>query len=112
MGRGRKRKFNPDIPRHIGQDALTKGVYWADGRWYIIEPHPEGGPTRKRIIAYADARLSNLHAAREGRLVVPAWSAPCSTWSTRSSYPPSTATCLAAPAMTKIAMQRWPAATC
>ncbi|MBB5865705.1 integrase [Xanthomonas sp. 3058] len=65
MGRGRKRKFNPDIPRHIDQDALPKGVYWADGRWYIIEPHPEGGPTRKRTIAYADARLSDLHAARE-----------------------------------------------
>lgn len=47
MGRGRKRKFNPDIPRHIDQDALTKGVYWADGRWYIIEPHPEGGPHEK-----------------------------------------------------------------
>lgn len=33
MGRGRKRKFNTNIPRHIDQDALPKGVYWADGRW-------------------------------------------------------------------------------
>lgn len=111
MGRGRKRKFNPDIPRHIDQSALPKGVYWADGRWYIIEPHPEGGPTRKRTVAYADARLSDLHAARR-RPVVPAWSVPCSTLPTRSSSPLSTATCLAAPATTTIAMPRWPAATC
>lgn len=111
MGRGRKRKFNPDIPRHIDQDALPKGVYWADGRWYIIEPHPEGGPTRKRTIAYADARLSDLHAARRHR-EGPAWSARCSTWPTRSSNPPSTAIWPAALAKTTIAMPRWRAATC
>ncbi|MCT8273386.1 site-specific integrase [Xanthomonas translucens] len=65
MGRGRKRKYNPDIPRHIDQDALPKGVYWADQRWYIREPHPEGGRPKNRTIGYADARLSDLHAAKE-----------------------------------------------
>lgn len=65
MGRGRKRTLKPDIPSHIDQDALPKGVYWDRGRWYICESHPESGRTRKRTIAYADARLSDLHAARE-----------------------------------------------
>lgn len=65
MGRGRKRTHTSKIPSHIDQDALPKGVYWDRGRWYIREPHPEGGRTRKRTIAYADARLSDLHAARE-----------------------------------------------
>jgi site-specific recombinase XerC len=68
MGRGRKRLPNADIPRHIDQDALPKGIYWDRGRWYIREPHPEGGRTRKRLIAYADARLSDLHAARESAM--------------------------------------------
>lgn len=68
MGRGRKRRHSPKIPGHIDQDALPKGVYWEDGRWYIVEPHPEGGRARKRTIAYADARLSELHAARESAL--------------------------------------------
>lgn len=62
---GRKRKFNPDIPGHIDQRALPAGVYWADGRWYILEDHPEGGRPRKRTVAYADARNSELHAKVE-----------------------------------------------
>ncbi|AMU99479.1 hypothetical protein [Xanthomonas citri] len=65
MGRGRKRKFNPKIPSHIDQEALPRGLYWGDGRWYYVEPHPEGRGTRKRTVAYADARLSELHAIVE-----------------------------------------------
>lgn len=62
---GRKRKFNPSIPGHIDQAALPKGIYWEDNRWYILEPHPEGGRPRKRTVAYASARLSELHAIIE-----------------------------------------------
>lgn len=65
MGRGRKRKFNSAIPAHIDQDALPQGIYWADNRWYLLEPHPEGGRPRKRTVAGATARLSELHAAVE-----------------------------------------------
>lgn len=65
MGRGRKRQFNPTIPRHIDQEALPRGIYWADNRWYIFEPHPEGGRPRKRTVAWRDARLSELHAIVE-----------------------------------------------
>jgi len=62
---GRKRKFNPLIPGHIDQAALPPGLYWEDQRWYILEPHPEGGRPRKRTVAYAPARLSELHAIVE-----------------------------------------------
>lgn len=65
MTRGRNRRFNPSIPGHIDQKALPQGIYWADNRWYIIEPHPEGGRPRKRTVAYAPARLSELHAIAE-----------------------------------------------
>ncbi|HYG06876.1 MAG TPA: integrase [Stenotrophomonas sp.] len=65
MGRGRKRKFNRDIPAHIDQESLPKGLYWGDGRWYLVEPHPEGGRSRKRTVAYGEARLSELHAIVE-----------------------------------------------
>ena len=65
MARGRKRKHNPAIPPHIDQNAIPKNVYWDEGRWYIVEPHPEGGKRSKRTIAYKDARLSELHLAKE-----------------------------------------------
>lgn len=52
MARGRKRKFNPLIPSHIDQAALPRGLYWGDGRWYVVEPHPEGGNRRKQTVAY------------------------------------------------------------
>lgn len=28
MARGRKRKFKPDMPAHIDQAALPRGIYW------------------------------------------------------------------------------------
>ncbi|MGW8277037.1 site-specific integrase [Xanthomonas axonopodis] len=67
MARGRKRKFNPLIPSHIDQAALPRGLYWGDGRWYVVEPHPEGGNRRKQTVAYAGARLSELHGIIEER---------------------------------------------
>lgn len=69
MGRGRKRKHNPTIPAHIDQALLPAGIYWdrtGSGRWYVLEPHPEGG-TRARTVASAAARLSDLHAIIEQR---------------------------------------------
>lgn len=65
MTRGRKRKFNPAIPGHIEQDALPKGIYWDDGRWFIYQDHAEGGRRIKRTVAHASARLSELHAIVE-----------------------------------------------
>ena len=65
MARGRKRGFNSSIPKHIDQASLPKGIYWSDGRWYLLEAHPEGGRPRKRTVAYANARLSELHAIVE-----------------------------------------------
>jgi len=69
MGRGRKRKHNPTIPAHIKQDQLPAGIYWdktGQGRWYIIEPDPEGG-VRTKTVAGTAARLSDLHAIVEQR---------------------------------------------
>lgn len=65
MTRGRKRKFNPAIPGHIEQDALPKGIYWHDDRWFVYEDHAEGGRRVKRTVAHASARLSDLHAIVE-----------------------------------------------
>lgn len=64
MARGRPRKHNPAIPEHIDQAALPRGLYFADGRWYRFEPHPEGG-RRKVTVAGRAARLSELHAIME-----------------------------------------------
>lgn len=68
MARGRKRKYNPTIPAHIDQTKLPPGIYWdksGSGRWYVLEPHPEGGRRRARTVATAAARLSELHAIME-----------------------------------------------
>lgn len=70
MARGRKRKFDPTIPAHIDQARIPKGIYWdksGSGRWYVREPHPEGGRLRTKTVASADARLSDLHAIMEQR---------------------------------------------
>lgn len=67
MGRGRKRKYNPDIPGHIDQGALPTGIYWGDGRWYVLDPHPEGIGQKKCTVANRRARLSDLHAVMESR---------------------------------------------
>lgn len=67
MTRGRKRKFNPAIPGHIDQGSLPRGVYWGDGRWYVLNPHPEGIGQKKETVAGRQARLSDLHATMEAR---------------------------------------------
>ena len=67
MERGRKRVFNAGIPAHIDQSALPKGIYWDNNRWYVLDPHPDGGRPRKRTVAWRSARLSELHAIMEAR---------------------------------------------
>jgi site-specific recombinase XerD len=66
---GRPRKHNPTIPEHIDQTKLPAGIYWdqtGNGRWYVLEDHPEGG-TNKKTVAGRKARLSELHEIVEQR---------------------------------------------
>jgi len=68
MARGRKRKHDPTMPRHIDQTKLPLGIYWqkqGEGRWYVFAPDPEGGPRRAKTVAGPRARLSDLHALME-----------------------------------------------
>lgn len=65
MTRGRKRLPNPTIPKHIDQQALPRGIYWDQGRWFVYEDHPEGGRRTKRTVAYGGTRLSELHSLME-----------------------------------------------
>jgi hypothetical protein len=40
MTRGRKRKHDPSMPKHIDQAALPRGIYWdrsGAGHWYVFE---------------------------------------------------------------------------
>lgn len=65
MARGRPRKHDSTIPRHIDQTKLPSGIYWQKqgaGRWYVFVPDPEGGPRRVKTVAGPDARLADLHA--------------------------------------------------
>lgn len=69
MARGRPRKRPPNLPTHIDVAGIPAGMYWSttgQGRWYVLEPKPEGG-TRKVTVAYGSARLSELHAIAETR---------------------------------------------
>ena len=68
MARGRKRKHDPSMPRHIDQTKLPLGIYWqkqGEGRWYVFTPDPDGGPRRAKTVAGPRARLSDLHAIME-----------------------------------------------
>lgn len=67
MARGRKRKFKPDLPAHIDQAALPRGIYWEENRWYVLVDVPGRRRPRKRTVAYADALLSELHAIVEAQ---------------------------------------------
>lgn len=65
-GRGRPRGANDSIPKHIDQSRIPKGAYW-DSRhrvWYTLIASPEGKQRRKNI-AKADAKLSELHRILE-----------------------------------------------
>lgn len=67
---GRPRKHDPRIPAHVDQARLPKGIYWdpsGRGRWYVLEDHPEGGRKRRKTVAGATARLSELHDIIESR---------------------------------------------
>jgi len=67
MSRGRKRKFNPNIPEHIDQDKLPGNCYWDNsysGHWYTTFKSAAGKP-RRRKIADPDALLSELHRIME-----------------------------------------------
>ncbi len=68
MARGRKRKFNPNIPSHIDQSALPKGIYYSVPlkAWYIFVEDLEGKRNTK-VVAGNNARLSELHDIIEKR---------------------------------------------
>lgn len=72
--KGRKRKYNPDIPAHIPQGKLPSGLYWADGRWYVLEQDVSSGKLRKRTIAGAEARLADLWTYARQSISAPAGS--------------------------------------
>ena len=67
MGRGRKRKFNETIPKHIDQAALPQGLYWEENRWYVREIHPTRNTVHKKTVAWADAQMSELLAIMASR---------------------------------------------
>lgn len=67
MARGRKRKFNPDIPKHIDQAALPAGFYFERGRWYVLVEDEATGKPRKLTVARREALLSELHQLAEQR---------------------------------------------
>jgi site-specific recombinase XerC len=63
MASGRKRIFDPAIPSHIDQVRIPKGIYWdrsGRGRWFIFEPAGDGR-VKRRTVATAEARTSDLH---------------------------------------------------
>lgn len=65
MARGRPRKHDQTIPRHIDQTRLPRGIYWqrkGAGRWYVFVPDPEGGPKSLKTVAGPNARLEDLQA--------------------------------------------------
>lgn len=63
MKRGRKRQFNPQIPGHIDQAALPRGVYYdhrGEGRWYLLSLNEAGRRTRQNLCG-SKVTLSELH---------------------------------------------------
>lgn len=62
----RARKHQPNIPDHIDQTKIPKGVYWdpsGRGRWFVFEV--EGGKKKRRTVAGPSAKLSDLFAITE-----------------------------------------------
>jgi len=69
MKRGRKRKPNPNIPKHIDQNSLPHGIYYdarGSGVWYTLYPD-EGGKQRRKNLAGPKTTLSELHRLMEER---------------------------------------------
>lgn len=68
--RGRPRKIPANLPCHIDYSKVPKGIYWdasGNGRWYVLNPHPEGRGFKAKTVAQASARLSDLHVIAEQR---------------------------------------------
>lgn len=68
--RGRPRKTPANLPSHIDYSKVPKGIYWdasGNGRWYVLNPHPEGRGCKAKTVAQASARLSDLHVIAEQR---------------------------------------------
>ena len=62
----RARKHQPEIPAHIDQAKIPKGVYWdptGRGRWLVFEV--EDGKKRSRTVAGPVDKLSDLFAITE-----------------------------------------------
>lgn len=67
--RGKPRKHNPSIPKHIDQRKLPTGVYFdarGRGRWYVVYRN-EAGVQKSQTIADRAATLSELHRIMELR---------------------------------------------
>ena len=67
--RGKPRKKNPNIPKHIDQSKIPTGVYYdarGRGRWYLVYRN-EAGVSRSQTIADSKATLSELHRIMELR---------------------------------------------
>ncbi|MGX9960904.1 site-specific integrase [Xanthomonas euvesicatoria] len=58
------------MPAHIDYSKVPKGIYWdhsGNGRWYVLNPHPEGRGHKAKTVAQASARMSDLHVIAEQR---------------------------------------------
>lgn len=68
---GRKRGASPvNLPEQIDYQKVPRGIYWdatGNGRWYTLEPHPDGHGMRRKTVAQRNARMSDLHAIAEQR---------------------------------------------
>lgn len=64
-GRGRPRVHDASVPAHIDQRKIPAGAYWSrqDRHWYTIIT--EGDRRRRRKLAGAEAKLSELHRLLE-----------------------------------------------
>lgn len=69
MKRGPARRHNPNIPHHIDQTALPRGVYFDErgsGCWYVLFFNEAGRRQRKNLCP-ANVTLSELHRIIEER---------------------------------------------
>jgi site-specific recombinase XerC len=78
MTRGRRRKLDPTMPKHIDPTKLPAGLYWrgpksaaAGGAWWRYVPHPEGGRLVRKTVAGSTAVMSELHAIMEADTGLP-----------------------------------------
>lgn len=60
MTRGKKRKHDATIPKHIDQSKIPTGIYW-NRRWKVWYAFHFEGKRRRKNFAGKDALLSDLH---------------------------------------------------